>query len=97
MLVLGLWWKRATRMGAMTGMVVGLVITFAYILGNRFGGFEILGIKDVAGGIFGMVANFSLSIVVSLLTPAPDPKVQEVVTSIRYGGTAREPAPAAGR
>ena len=97
MLVLGLWWKRTTRAGAMLGMVVGLAITFAYILANRFGGFEVLGIKDVAGGIFGMVANFLLTVVVSLLTPAPDREVQEVVARIRYGGTVREPAVAPGR
>lgn len=34
--VLGLWWRRANAQGALTGMVVGLIVTLGYILMARF-------------------------------------------------------------
>lgn len=85
-LVLGIWWKRTNRYGAVAGMIVGLLITFAYIILNRHPAVKLewFGIKDTAAGIFGMPVNFLITYVVSLLTPAPDQKIQDLVTEVRY-------------
>jgi cation/acetate symporter len=83
-LVMGIWWKRANKAGAVAGMVVGLSVTLFYMVGSRFFGMSWFGTSTVASGIFGLPLGFLTIIVVSLLTPAPSPEVQELVVSVRY-------------
>ncbi|MFZ5482954.1 MAG: sodium:solute symporter family protein [Pseudomonadota bacterium] len=84
-LVLGIFWKRATQQGAVAGMLVGLGITLTYLIGVRFFDMEKWwGISDVSAGIFGIPAGFVTAVVVSLLTPAPDPATQDLVERVRY-------------
>lgn len=83
-LVLGVWWKRTTKEGAMAGLAVGLTIAIFYTLGNRFYGVDWLGVKSVASGVFGVPANFLVTIVVSMLTKAPAADIQHLVESVRY-------------
>jgi cation/acetate symporter len=48
-LVMGVWYKRTTAAGAMTGMIVGFTVTFGYLLWSEFGGLsliELIGSKD---------------------------------------------------
>jgi len=92
-IVLGIFWKRATREGAIAGMVSGLLFTAVTILMIRSQ--QILGtpepiMRDFFGvnaqgvGTIGMLINFAVVAVVSLVTPPPPLEVQEMVEGIRY-------------
>lgn len=83
-LVLGIWWRRTTAQGAIAGMVIGLSIAIFYTLGNRFYGVDWFGIKSVASGVFGIAANFLVTILVSLVTPPPAKELQDLVYSVRF-------------
>jgi len=72
------------KAGAVTGMMVGLLITAYYIIGSRFYGVDWFGIKTIAAGIFGLPANIIVALVVSRITAAPSQELQEFVDSIRY-------------
>lgn len=82
-LVLGVWWKRANKNGAVAGMIAGLAVALTYIIAARWGGFSILGIKDQAGGIFGMTVNFLVTWLVSRATAEPSRQMQEEVVYLR--------------
>jgi cation/acetate symporter len=84
-LVLGIFWKRATKEGAIAGMLVGLGLTLFYLVGVKFFGMPMwFGITDVAAGIFGIPAGFVTTLLISLFTPAPDQATQDLVESVRY-------------
>jgi cation/acetate symporter len=98
-LVMGIWWKRANRPGAIAGMIAGLGITVFYMIGSRFFGLSWLGTSTVASGIFGIPVGFLTIWIVSVVTDEPAKEVQALVESIRTprsGGVstaARRPAP----
>ncbi|MBF0309154.1 MAG: VC_2705 family sodium/solute symporter [Magnetococcales bacterium] len=84
-LTLGIFWKRANKWGAISGMLAGMGICLFYLIGVRF--FDLapwFGIKDTASGIFGVPVGFLTIIVVSWLTPAPSKEVQDLVEHVRY-------------
>jgi cation/acetate symporter len=95
-LVLGIFWKRATGIAASLGMVAGLGITFYYMATTQpwmrsiFGVTSPVadniwfGIQPISAGVFGVPLGFAVIIIVSLLTPAPDKKTQELVEHVRY-------------
>jgi cation/acetate symporter len=84
-LVLGIFWWRATRQGAVAGMLVGLGVTLGYLIGVRFLGLEKwFGIADVSAGLFGITAGFATIVAVSLLTPEPPRQVRQLVAELRY-------------
>ncbi|MDX1998719.1 MAG: sodium:solute symporter family protein [Thermoanaerobaculia bacterium] len=83
-LVMGIWWKRTNKTGALAGMIVGLGVTLYYMIGSRFYGVSWFGTNTVASGVFGLPAGFLVTWIVSLLTPPPDAATQELVTSVRY-------------
>jgi cation/acetate symporter len=95
-LVLGIFWKRATGIAATLGMVAGLGITFYYMattqpwMRGMFGVTSPIadniwwGIQPISAGIFGVPLGFAVIILVSLFTPAPDKKTQELVEHVRY-------------
>jgi cation/acetate symporter len=95
-LVCGIFWKRANKWGATLGMIAGLAITFYYMattqpwLRGVFGVSGTIaentwwGISAISAGIWGVPLGFVVIIVVSLLTPAPDKEVQELVEHVRY-------------
>jgi cation/acetate symporter len=77
-MVLGIFWPRATRGGAVAGMLVGLGITVAYMLVNATAVRSFLGltgsglwfgIYPVSAGVFGAISGTVVVVVVSLLTP----------------------------
>jgi cation/acetate symporter len=83
-LVLGIWWKRANRPGAVAGMLVGFGLTLYYLIGSRFFGVSWFGTNTVACGVFGMPVGFLTTIVVSLMTAPPSQAVMDLVASVRY-------------
>jgi cation/acetate symporter len=83
-LVMGIWWKRTNKPGALAGMIVGLGVTLYYMIGSRFYGVSWFGTSTVASAVFGLPAGFLVTWVVSLLTAPPDAATQELVTSVRY-------------
>jgi cation/acetate symporter len=89
-LVMGIWWKRANKIGANVGMIAGLLITAYYMIGSRFYGVSWFGTQTIASAIFGLPAGFIVIWIVSLLTAPPAQEVQDLVVSVRYpkSGTA---------
>ena len=93
-LVLGIFWKRATGAGACLGMIAGLGVTAYYMIMNQvwlrsvFGVTSPVdlwwGIQPISAGVFGVPVGFAVAILVSLVTPAPSQKIQELVEHVRY-------------
>jgi cation/acetate symporter len=84
-LVLGIFWQRATRQGAIAGMLVGLGVTLFYLIGVKFFAMpKWFGISDLSAGVFGLAAGFAALAVVSLLTRPPDARVRRMVRELRY-------------
>lgn len=84
-ILLGIFDKRTNREGAIAGMIVGIVFTAFYIIGNRFFGMEpfVFGIGAQGIGTVGMVLNFVTTFVVSRLTAPPPEEIQEMVENVR--------------
>ncbi|MEE9282274.1 MAG: cation acetate symporter, partial [Myxococcota bacterium] len=88
-LVLGVFSKRATKEGAVAGMLTGIIFTGAYIVYFRTvepdaGASEwLLGISPEGIGTVGMLLNFAVTLVVSRLTAPPPAEVQQLVEEIR--------------
>ncbi|MDP2119348.1 MAG: sodium:solute symporter family protein [Hoeflea sp.] len=94
-LVLGVWWKRTTSMGAILGMIAGFSVTMYYLIGNVYGfdlvkgtGDEIswFGVASISSGVFGVPVAFIVTYVVSLITPPPSQEMQEFVDRLRLPG-----------
>ena len=83
-LVLGVWWKRANRQGAVAGMLLGFLSGTWYLYMVRWGGMEPwLGIDHLRFGIIGCAVNLITMIVVSLATEEPDEATQKMVDEVR--------------
>ena len=83
-LVLGVWWKRANRQGAIAGMLAGLVAGTLYLYMVRWGGMEPwIGIDHLRFGIIGMPVSLIAMVVVSLMTAEPDKETQDMVDATR--------------
>ena len=97
-LVLGVFSKRTTKEGAITGMIAGILFTASYISYFRFirpeaGAAEwLLGISPEGIGALGMLLNFALTLIVSRFTAPPPEHVQRLVEEIRLPGEAANPA-----
>jgi len=97
-LVMGIFWKRTTGIAASLGMVAGVGVTFYYMITNqpwlREVFFDIprsapivnewFEISAISAGVFGVPLGFAVIILVSLITPAPNREVQDLVESVRY-------------
>ena len=87
-LVMGIFWKRASKWGAIVGMAAGLTICVYYMV-TRYPFFGInmplwFGLSPVSAGMFGLPVSMITIFLVSLLTPPPPKEVQELVEHIRY-------------
>lgn len=89
-IILGIFDKRMNKEGAISGMIVGIVFTTAYIIyfKPQLGGPGLpedlwFGIKPEGIGTLGMLINLVVSVVVSRMTPAPPANVQQIVEDIR--------------
>ena len=85
-LVLGVWWKRATREGAIAGMLSGLAAGTAYLIyvyPKFMGNPAWLGIDQLRFGLIGAPVCLVVMVVVSLMTKAPDAATQRMVDEVR--------------
>ncbi|PKN41029.1 MAG: cation acetate symporter, partial [Deltaproteobacteria bacterium HGW-Deltaproteobacteria-20] len=84
-IVLGIFWKRASKEGAICGMISGIGFTMLYIVQTKFLGVSpwFFGISPEGIGTVGMVINFAVTFGVSMITKAPPAAVQEMVESVR--------------
>lgn len=80
-MVLGIFWPRTTRVGAVGGMLTGLAVTAYYMLINQpairkllglLGDGLWLGIQPVSAGIFGVTAGLLVTLLLSLVSK-PEP------------------------
>ena len=97
-LVFGIFWKRATGLGAVAGMVGGIGVTFWYMSRNQPWLRELLwgvprsepvtglwwGIEPISAGVFGVPVCVALLVIVSLLTPRPSASTQAMVERLRH-------------
>jgi len=91
-LVLGVFWKRANKWGAIIGMTAGLSVCLYYML-RTYPFFTNMGVpkmdlwfnlNPISAGVFGLPVGILTIVVVSLLTKAPDKETQELVEHVRY-------------
>ncbi len=92
-IVLGIFYKRMNKEGAIAGMVTGIFFTSIYIwyFKPQLGGYGTTeglwwGISPEGIGTVGMILNFIIAIIVSRFFPPPPLEVQEMTESIRYPG-----------
>ena len=90
-IIMGIFYKRMNKQGAIAGMIIGLTVMLYYILKFKFGIFgEVtaedwwLGISPEGFGTVAMVVNFVVSLIVCHFTAAPPAYVQDIVEDIRY-------------
>ena len=89
-LVLGIFYKRLNKEGAIAGMLSGLIVTASYIVFFKFvdpelntSDYWLFGISPEGFGFFGMFVNFGVALFVSFLFKAPPKNVYELVDEIR--------------
>jgi cation/acetate symporter len=94
-LVLGVFWKRANRAGAVAGMLAGFG-TCLYYIATRFPFFQGVfglntadwplwfGIQPISSGVYGVPVGFIVLVLVSLATEAPDRETIKLVDFLRY-------------
>ena len=96
-IILGIFSKRMNKEGAISGMIVGILLMTFYMLKFKFNLFGETTAEDLWFGIspegFGTIAmlvNFAVSLIVSRFTPAPPEDVQQIVEDIRIPSGAGE-------
>ena len=91
-IILGIFYKRMNKEGAIAGMIVGIITMLYYMLKYKLGWFdEVLpsksqwwfGISPEGFGSVAMLLNFIVSITIMKFTPAPPKEVQDIVERIR--------------
>ena len=89
-IILGIFDKRMNREGAISGMIIGILFTMAYIIyfTPKLGGIGTpegfwFGISPQGIGTLGMLFNFITAIFVSRITDSPPIKIQELIENIR--------------
>jgi cation/acetate symporter len=89
-IILGIFYKRMNKEGAIAGMVVGILLMLFYMMKFKFDWFGggtkedwWFGISPEGFGTVAMLLNFVVSMVISSFTPKPPDEVQEIVENIR--------------
>jgi cation/acetate symporter len=91
-IILGIFYKRMNKEGAIAGMVVGIVAMLLYMMKYKLGWFDEVvpdksewwfGISPEGFGSVAMVLNFIVSITIMKFTPQPPEEVQDIVEKIR--------------
>lgn len=89
-ILLGIFYKRMNKQGAISGMVAGILFTAAYIIYFAFlhpelnsADYWLFGISPEGIGALGMVINLVTAISVSHFTEEPPERISELVEKIR--------------
>ena len=96
-ILLGIFFKRINKQGAIAGMLAGLLFTYFYIeyfkglflkwagspWGDNVAENWLFGISPEGIGAIGMLLNFSVAIAVSYMTAPPPERIQHLVEHIR--------------
>ena len=89
-IVMGIFYKRMNKEGAISGMVTGLLLMLFYMTKFKFGWFGggdesdwWLGISPEGFGTLAMLVNFIVSLTVCHITKEPSKEIQELVEKIR--------------
>jgi cation/acetate symporter len=92
-LVLGVFWQRANKWGAVLGMLSGLAVALYYMGHNEPWLRSVLGvvspvdlwwgIQPISAGVFGVPLGFAVIVVVSWLTGPPDARARALVVLLR--------------
>ena len=89
-IVMGIFYKKMNKEGAVAGMIAGMIAMLFYMLKFKFDMFGggtskdwWFGISPEGFGTVAMLLNFIVSIIISLFTPDPPKEVQEIVENIR--------------
>ena len=80
---MGIWDKRANKAGALAGMWIGFLSCIIYMVGSRFFGLDIWGIRTISSGLFGIPMGFIAIYAVSRMTAPPSQELQDFVESVR--------------
>lgn len=90
-IILGIFYKKMNREGAIAGMIAGLLFTLSYVVFYKIAFPEFntpeywwFGISPEGIGTLGMLLNLVVSFAVGMIYPEPPEDVQEMVESIRY-------------
>lgn len=89
-IMLGIFYKRMNKEGAISGMVAGIVLTASYIIFFTFirpdlnsADYWWMGISPEGIGTVGMIVNFLVALAVSKYTRKPPADIEELVENIR--------------
>ena len=89
-IVMGIFYKRMNKEGAISGMVTGLLLMLFYMTKFKFGWFGggdqsdwWFGISPEGFGTLAMLVNFVVSLTICHLTKEPSEEIQELVEKIR--------------
>ena len=89
-IVMGIFYKRMNKEGAISGMVTGLLLMLFYMTKFKFGWFGggdqsdwWFGISPEGFGTLAMLVNFVVSLTVCHMTKQPSEEIQELVEKIR--------------
>ncbi|MEM7370184.1 MAG: sodium:solute symporter family protein [Bacteroidota bacterium] len=89
-ILLGIFDKRTNRLGAISGMVVGILFTATYIIYFKIANPELnvadnwwFGISPEGIGTLGMIFNLIVTLTISRLTPPPSAEIQSLIEEIR--------------
>ncbi|HIJ59911.1 MAG TPA: cation acetate symporter [Nitrospirae bacterium] len=90
-IIMGIFWKKATKEGAIVGMLTGIIFTAAYIIYFKFINPSAnvaanwwFGISPEGIGMIGMIINIFITYIVSKMTKEPPAEVQRMVENLRY-------------
>ena len=102
-IILGIFYKKMNKEGAIGGMVVGITLMLFYMLKFKFGLFDggksavaalqskwWFGISPEGFGFVAMIVNFAVSLLINAFTPEVPEEVQEIVENIRIQSGAGE-------
>ena len=94
-ILLGIFTKRVSKEGAISGMLIGLLFTFSYIVYFKFVAPDLntaehwlFGISPEGIGFIGMLLNIAAAFGVSRITAPPPLEVQDLVDDIRIPSSA---------
>lgn len=98
-IILGIFYKKMNKEGAIAGMIVGITAMLLYMMKYKLGWFDDsvpdksewwFGISPEGFGSIAMCLNFIVSVIVLKFTKAPPKEVQDIVENIRIPSGAGE-------